>query len=216
MDDKDPTRITGIIDWQSTSIEPAFIQAAEQPDFAALPRAQPFSGGSKDEPQKNEKETNAASICYQTFDVCLKGRIPKLRVARQLDERIIRPFLACHSSWVNSVAAIRQDLIDCSEAWEQYGQIGPCPFTLTNAELIEHNRQYKDLSNALRLKDGLMDTLDVSSDGWVQEDRWESVSKAYVQMYQTWIDIARKAEVSGDDTMTVDKAKKIWPFDIDI
>ncbi|XHG05866.1 hypothetical protein AWENTII_009078 [Aspergillus wentii] len=32
----DPTIITGIIDWQSTSIEPAFIYTNETPDFASL------------------------------------------------------------------------------------------------------------------------------------------------------------------------------------
>ncbi|RHZ58563.1 hypothetical protein CDV55_106039 [Aspergillus turcosus] len=34
---EEPALITGLIDWQSTSIEPAFIYANETPDFAALP-----------------------------------------------------------------------------------------------------------------------------------------------------------------------------------
>lgn len=34
---EDPTVITGVIDWQSASIEPAFIYANETPDFATLP-----------------------------------------------------------------------------------------------------------------------------------------------------------------------------------
>jgi aminoglycoside/choline kinase family phosphotransferase len=34
---EDPTVITGLIDWQSTSIEPTFIYSNETPDFASLP-----------------------------------------------------------------------------------------------------------------------------------------------------------------------------------
>lgn len=30
----DPAKITGIIDWQSTAIEPVYVYAAETPDFA--------------------------------------------------------------------------------------------------------------------------------------------------------------------------------------
>lgn len=47
VDSEDPTNITGIIDWQSASIEPSFMLAVDTPDFAQeLP--QPES--SDDEP----------------------------------------------------------------------------------------------------------------------------------------------------------------------
>lgn len=35
VDPDDPTKITGIIDWESAAVEPAFVFAAETPDFAA-------------------------------------------------------------------------------------------------------------------------------------------------------------------------------------
>lgn len=34
---ENPTVLTGLLDWQSASIEPAFIYANETPDFATLP-----------------------------------------------------------------------------------------------------------------------------------------------------------------------------------
>ena len=34
MSGDDPTFVTGLIDWQSTSVEPAFVYANETPDFA--------------------------------------------------------------------------------------------------------------------------------------------------------------------------------------
>ncbi|KAJ5563253.1 hypothetical protein N7535_008417 [Penicillium sp. DV-2018c] len=50
---KDPTVITGLIDWKSTSIKPAFIYADETPDSAAPPRV-PVEGLLENE--QNERE----------------------------------------------------------------------------------------------------------------------------------------------------------------
>ncbi|KAJ5558201.1 hypothetical protein N7461_002173 [Penicillium sp. DV-2018c] len=50
---KDPTVITGLIDWKSTSIKPAFIYADETPDFAEPPRV-PVEDLSENE--QNERE----------------------------------------------------------------------------------------------------------------------------------------------------------------
>ncbi|KAM3452511.1 hypothetical protein MY3296_004535 [Beauveria thailandica] len=78
----DPTIITGLIDWQSTSVEPAFIYANETPDFATPPEEpeeeMPESGQSEQQsPEMRERERKDALICYQTYDVCMKGLIPK-------------------------------------------------------------------------------------------------------------------------------------------
>lgn len=44
VSDDDPTIITGLIDWQSSSIEPAFEYADEVPDFAAPSLTVPKEG----------------------------------------------------------------------------------------------------------------------------------------------------------------------------
>jgi hypothetical protein len=54
---EDPIVITGLIDWQSTAIEPAFIYANETPDFAALPE-QPDE---EDIPETGHPETEISS-----------------------------------------------------------------------------------------------------------------------------------------------------------
>ncbi|QKX58871.1 uncharacterized protein TRUGW13939_05999 [Talaromyces rugulosus] len=67
---EDPTVITGVIDWQSASIEPAFIYANETPDFAAVrkyPEGNTFENEQDEHHQK--RQFKDASICYQTYDL---------------------------------------------------------------------------------------------------------------------------------------------------
>lgn len=115
----DPTVITGLIDWQSASIEPAFVYANEIPDFAGPPEEP------EDDPSKNghgestttsheERILKDALICYQTYEVCMKGLIPKLRPARLLDPSLFRLFHYCHTTWRDSAAAVSQGLIELS------------------------------------------------------------------------------------------------------
>lgn len=78
---EEPTVITGLIDWQSTSIQPAFLYANETPDFAILPESpemDTFENGKSEQmtPGHKEREWKDASICYQTYDVCMKGLVP--------------------------------------------------------------------------------------------------------------------------------------------
>jgi hypothetical protein len=131
---EDPSRITAIIDWQSTSIEPAFIYANNAPDFVDDPAAdirvleQIMKGEAPDmKPSKDvsmeDPEVDAArkryekdvSTCQQTYEVVLRGFVPKLYSARTMDETLLRLFRYCDTSWRDSAAALRQELIDISQ-----------------------------------------------------------------------------------------------------
>ncbi len=63
VSDEDPSVITGIIDWQSSSIEPAFEYADYVPDFAA-----PMNDAS----QEGKPAEMQAALCRQAFDACCR------------------------------------------------------------------------------------------------------------------------------------------------
>lgn len=120
--------MTSIIDWQSTSIKPAFIYANETPDLAEDPatdipileklRSSPEDGASNEaaaqkpvalspeEEAEKEKHEKDVWTCRQTFEVILKAYIPKLHNARAMDETILRPFRFCNSSWRDGATAL--------------------------------------------------------------------------------------------------------------
>ncbi len=214
----DPTLITGIIDWQSASVEPAFIYASETPDFAALPEnsGEEIIENEGDSGQKppglSEREWKDALICHQTFDVVMKGLIPKTRPARLLDPSLFRLFRYCHTSWRDSAAALHRELIELSAHWSELGLQGSCPFSPTGKELEEHARDYEDFETFQRLKLWLKHSLHTNSDGWVPNDAWDAAKDAHRAVYDEWIQTARESESRGED-MTVAKADRLWPFD---
>lgn len=214
---KEPTVITGLIDWQSTSIEPAFIYANETPDFAALPRV-PEEDPPENEhndtetSRQKERELKDASICYQTYDVVSTALIPKLRPARLLDPTLFRLFHYCHTTWRDSAPAIRQELIELSTRWAELGLEGSCPYAPTEAELKQHARDYEDFEAVQALKSWLRNKLDTNSDGWIPNDAWDAARVAHRAAYDEWIQTAKEAESRGED-MTIAKADKMWPFD---
>ncbi|KAJ5207372.1 hypothetical protein N7491_001995 [Penicillium cf. griseofulvum] len=146
---EEPTVITGLIDWQSTSIEPAFIYANEIPDFATLPRV-PEEGLLENEQNKTEisrqkeRELKDVSVCYQTYDVVMTALVPKLRPARLLDPTLFRLFYYCHTTWKDSAVAIHQEIIELSARWAELGLEGSCPYSPTEAELKQHARDYEN------------------------------------------------------------------------
>ncbi|PLB43702.1 hypothetical protein P170DRAFT_450894 [Aspergillus steynii IBT 23096] len=215
---EDPTTITGIIDWQSASIEPAFIYANETPDFAALPDPDLeeilLENDSEDHkpPTPQSKELKDASICHQTYDVCMKGLTLRLRPARLLDPTLFRVFQYCHTSWRDNATALRQELVELSARWTEMGLQGSCPASLKEEELKKHAQDYEDFETVQRLKLWLRDSLQTNSDGWVPNDVWDAAREAHRAVYDEWIQTAREAEARGED-MTVAKAERLWPLD---
>ncbi|KAJ5326654.1 uncharacterized protein N7506_009756 [Penicillium brevicompactum] len=214
---KELTVITGLIDWQSASIEPAFIYDNETPDFATpptVPEEDPHENerNKTQNSRQKERELKDASVCHQTFDVVMKLLIPKLRPARLLDPTLFRLFHYSHTSWRDSAAAVRQELIELSARWAELGLDGRCPYSPTEAELKQHARDYEDFEAVQALKLWLKDNLDTNSDGWIPNDAWDAAKAAHRAAYDEWIQTAKEAESNGED-MTVAKADKMWPFD---
>ena len=58
-----------------------------------------------------------------------------------------------------------------------------------------------------------MQALDTDSDGWVPNDAWEWSKVAHGEALVTWMQIARDGEGIGEDDMTEEKARRVWPFD---
>lgn len=120
VSEDDPTVITDIIDWQSTSIEPAFWYADAIPDCA---QAVPDPSG------KDEIELKSEA-CAKAYDACIQFLVPKLSAARSTEEDYFRLFRYCSRTWEDGAVAFREELIQTSQLWRELGFDGPCPFPL--------------------------------------------------------------------------------------
>lgn len=101
---------------QSTSIEPIFVCANQTPDMAEdliadvpilekglsstanVSNVATIEGGVKSPEEKAARERHEKWTCRQTFEVVLKGYLPKLYGARAMDQTLLRPLRYCEAS----------------------------------------------------------------------------------------------------------------------
>ena len=200
VSDDDSTIITGIIDWQSSSIEPAFWYADEVPDFAQVAT------------QYIDKDQ--AELCAKAFDACTQYLVPKLSRPRLEDEALFRPFRYCYRTWNDGAVAFRHELIETSQAWKNLGFSGSCPFSTPSAEeLAAHQQEYELFKAAYKLKYDLATLLNTTSDGWVPLDAWEATESEHRETFKGALQAVFTDETSG---IVKDEAalREIWPFDL--
>ena len=203
----DPTIITDIIDWQSSSVEPAFEYADETPDFAAL---SPYLS------LEDQPADIGAELCREAFDACLQGLVPRLAAGRALDDNLLRPFRYCHRTWKDGAVAFRQELIEISSRWKELGLPDYCPYPLpTSDDLVVYRREFEDFMAARKLKQKLMCLLDTTPDGWVPTQFWEATKSAHKEAFDELVQAVRDAKIADDQSMSEKELRKMWPFDVE-
>ena len=198
VSEDDPCKITGIIDWQAASIEPAFWYSDEIPDFATA-----FAPGDE--------------ICTKAFEVCSQFLTPTLSTPRLMEQNLSRPFHYSYRTWKDGVVALRHELIETARHWRSLGFAGPCPFALPPAkELVDHRKEYRLFEAAQDLRCDLSNLLNTASDGWVPADDWEMTQARHKEIFNGMLQAVLANQGSDLDEPVKDEKtlRSIWPFDI--
>ncbi|KAL6705257.1 hypothetical protein ACN47E_007217 [Coniothyrium glycines] len=209
VSEDDPTVISAIIDWQSSSIEPAFWYADERPDFA-----QPVSDASYEGSVEPKSEA-----CAKAFDVSVQYLTPKLATARSMDEDLFRPFRYCYRTWEDGDVAFREELIQTSLHWRGLGLERPCPISIPQLhELEQHQKDYKRFEAAIQLRHILSSLLNTASDGWVPSEQWEATRTAHRELFVAMLQEILENEHPDDDepVKSENDLRELWPFDLNI
>jgi len=209
VSDEDPAKITCLIDWQSSSIEPSHYYSDETPDLCDFPDTWEETE-LEDPPSKaQEKMLKDVSICRRTWEVLIRGYVPELHKARTMDQDLLRLFRYAPSAWRHGAVAFREDLIQLSARWSsQLSLHGSCPYQPTLDELARQKSLWKDFETVQDVKRESVRGLRTDEEGWVPIDRWEDTKSAHSLLFREWLDTVVK---TGE--LTEDKARKIWPFD---
>jgi hypothetical protein len=206
--EEDPTVVSAIIDWQSTSIESAFWYADATPDFAQHVSVPP--GEHEIEPK--------SEACAKAYDVCLQFWAPRLSAARSMDEAYLRPFLYCYRTWEDGAVAFREELIQTSRRWKQLGFAVPSPFPLPcSDDIAVHQKEYRLFEAVQQLRYSLSGLLNTASDGWVPSESWEGTESAHREVFEGMLQEILGNEQPDDDEpiRDGDVLRKIWPFDLE-
>ncbi|KAK0631176.1 hypothetical protein B0T17DRAFT_530316 [Bombardia bombarda] len=220
----DATKIAGVIDWQSTTLDPILLYAHMTPDLCISPRfTQDLLEEEEGEEERNgdvyetaatvaerEKIQSDVDRCRKIWELSLYVHARKLHDARALDEALLRPYRQCFSTWQYGATATRDVLKELSARWSELALPGKPPYQPTDEELVRDLERSEDFQAVLTLEKWHQHALDVGSDGWVPTERWDDVLELHEEFYNNWMDAARTA---GDEGMTEEKAAKMWPFD---
>lgn len=207
VSDNDPAVVTGIIDWQSSSIEPAFWYADEVPDFARTVT----------HPSLEHQFEPNSERCAKACDICTRFLVPKLSGPRLMDEALFRPFRYCYRTWKDGAVALRHELIETSQRWKELGLAGSCPFPIpTPEELAVHQKEYKSFEAAHDLRQDLSSLLNTASDGWIPPEDWGATESAHREMFNGMLQAVLTNENPDADEPIKDEGdlRAIWPFDI--
>ncbi|KAJ5822058.1 uncharacterized protein N7525_011342 [Penicillium rubens] len=201
---EDPTITTIIIDWQSTSIEPAFLYQGQTQTFAALPAPSQTEilGQETTDISQTERDRKNVSIFNQTYNVVMTALIPGMRTSRLLDPALFGIFYYCHTTWTDSAVMLRRELLELD---------GSCPCSPNEEELRNHKQDSEDFEVKQRLMFWLMANIETNADDWVPNEHWVSALEANRAAYRLWIETARESE--GEGELGVEKADILWPFD---
>ncbi|MCJ1313475.1 hypothetical protein MMC25_007153 [Agyrium rufum] len=203
VSEEDPTVVTGIIDWQSSSIDPAFLHANEMPDFATTIPAP--SQAEVEIPLEEKYRRRNADLCSQAYGASVRLRAPKLWAAWNLDSDLNLFFARCHRTHRDGAGVFRQTMIDLARRWRELelDQLGPCPYPLpTPEEQRAHDVEFADLERVLELRRFVLSRLGAGDDGWVSADAWEETSALHQELYEEF------AKTLGEEGID-----EVWPFD---
>ncbi|GAB7354927.1 hypothetical protein MBLNU459_g5551t2 [Dothideomycetes sp. NU459] len=204
VDPSDPTKITGIIDWQSTSIEPAFSSFLPVLHFAIPPQYIPDY-----EEREAEGKVTARQYWDTALDVCTQGN-DRLAPRREIDDDILRPYHYCHRTWKDGLPAAARELNVLLDRWQALGLPGdpPCD-AIARDRLRSFEKDFESYTDAAKLKAGLEKTLE-AEDGWVPRERWEQTQDLHKFAFEQMMAVTQEP----DSDMAPDHMKAIWPYDI--
>ena len=206
---EEPTNVLAVIDWQGASIEPAFMFASDNPDFASIPLSTPYTSKDAQEKAQCIKELENCSICAQAYDVITKLSGKRLRSARELPEAITRLFRICLTPWTAGTTAIRAELIRLHRDWSEQGFEGQCPYTPTEDEIRTHESLFEELETAQTVRTMVMQMLGTNADGHVSNERLEAARKDLPTVVEWWVQACEQA----NEGITEEVARRWFPFD---
>lgn len=219
VDPDDPTKILGIIDWQSAAIEPAFVHAVEPPDFASKPVLdKTLDADALGDESSHEIQTHAQR-CKKTWGV-MASICPKLGKTSTFNPNLCRYLAGVISGCSDDATSLRSLLTDVSTEWNELGIDIPediqCPYQPSPEEEKLLDVELDQRESTQRLRAYLSRLLRCETDGWIEQGKWnENVISVYREQYAGFVSACIASREEDESEADARKnAEKLWPFDL--
>ncbi|RAK95655.1 serine/threonine protein kinase [Aspergillus ibericus CBS 121593] len=214
VSEEDPTTIVGIIDWQFTSIMPAFMQVQwptflEPPDNYEIGPVKPelpanFDVMDEDERAFAKTKNNQALVakCYEASFA--KHQSPAFQVLSRKYCPVRHLFLFCDNTTKNGIIPLRDSLTDIIGNWTEMGLGDTCPFRINDVDLSKHQQEFARYKDWQKLKGYTQELLHTDDDGWVSPQLdFDKVRAKHDELFQIYMELETKA-------ISKSEAERLW------
>jgi hypothetical protein len=211
----EPSRIVSFIDWQSTSVSPAFLQA-RWPVFLTPPNnytkglvkpklPENFDQMDADDKELAKYEMKQATLA-KAYEVSTYLENRQAHKAMNIPRVFQELFTRCGETSEVGVIPLRACLIEIFQSWSQLGFTGECPYLFTPAEIQEHDSQFSEYEDWHTVQKLASDCLDTDAEGWISPEMDISEKRRQNEELRNMF-IERMAEEKS-----AEEARKMWPF----
>lgn len=198
----DPSLITAIIDWQTASLEPAFMQ------MRTLPFVKAARGDCHDR------------ACRDKFTADLQIGHYNLYQALNVDEDVFRLYHFCPRTWIDGAARLRATLSRITDRWVELhlplDLRAPFP-VLTDEQRVYLNWYRWGLQEGRNIRDVVADSLNARvRDGVILPGDYEEKEHQNRRLFRVFLHYILWKQANGmvDAVSNEHQLRLVWPFDV--
>lgn len=217
VDQKDATKINGIIDWQFGSIQPIFMQVT-WPKFLIPPEdyqtgpvqlSLPDNFDDMDQDEKDFVRANfLQALRSKRYEMLLHRHHEHVyTVLTQLDNTIKEIYKRPERTFRDGIIPLREAVLSFSRGWEDMGGASEDnPFPVMDDDIKQHERDLARYQNWVQLRQYAEELLQTDNEGWVPPQLdFGTIQKRHDELFQTYM----KNEV---EAISEEEARGLWFF----
>ncbi|KAJ5121107.1 uncharacterized protein N7515_009068 [Penicillium bovifimosum] len=219
VDPAECTKIVCLIDLQSISVLPAFLQA-QWPVFLKPPHNHDYEMGifevklrddidilDEDDKMLAMREWSQVKLAKAYEISTLLEDKPAYRAMGV--PRVFRElFLRCREVSEIGVLPLRACLIELFQSWPDLGFSGECPLFFTQEQIDTHERQFSEYQAWYKIQALVQECLDTDAEGWIPPELDVTEKRRQNEELLTMYIESVAGEKSADE------ARAIWPFPV--
>lgn len=211
----DRTRIVSVIDFQSISVMPLFLQS-RWPEFLKPPEnyAQGFTSPELPDGYDNMDDENkllarrewSQAKLAKAYEVATYLENRPAHIARNVP-RVFREFFTrCGEVSEVGVIPLRACLIEIFQDWSYLGFTGSCPYSFSEEEIQTHERQFAGYQEWHEVQHLAQECLDTDAEGWISPELdIEEKRRQNRELLAMFIE-----RMAGEKSP--EEARQMWPF----
>ncbi|EFR05505.1 serine/threonine protein kinase [Nannizzia gypsea CBS 118893] len=212
---ENPSQILSIIDWQSISFLPLFLQARwpiflEPPEnfvrgFQVPKLPANFREMDEEDKQLARYEYQQAMVA-KAYEVSTYLENQAAHTAMTLPRVFRELFKRCGETSEVGILPLRACMIEIFHSWSELGFTGECPYTFSEDEIANHDTQFTDYEDWYKANEIARKCLDTDEEGWISPELdIEGKRRQNQELFEMFVE-----QMSAE--RPPEEARRMWPF----